>query len=42
MIHFLARHGTKWRPMDKADLNQVRSSLRKMKSEYILNKFRMT
>ena len=36
MIHLLARHGAKWHPMDKADFNQVRSSLRKMKPEYIL------
>ena len=36
MIHLLARHGAKWRPIDKADFNQVRSSLRKMKPGYTL------
>ena len=36
MIHLLARHGAKWHPKDKADFKQVRSSLRKMKPEYIL------
>jgi ankyrin repeat protein len=36
MIHLLARHGAKWHPMDTATFKQVRSSLRKMKPEYIL------
>ena len=36
MIHLLARHGAKWHPKDKYDFKQVRSSLRKMKPEYIL------
>lgn len=35
MIHLLARYGAKWQPSDE-HLAQARYSLRKMKSDYLL------
>ncbi len=36
MIHMLARSGAKWEPRDKGEINYIRRSLLKMRSDYIL------
>ncbi|NWG04302.1 MAG: ankyrin repeat domain-containing protein [Syntrophaceae bacterium] len=34
MIHLLARHGAKWKPNDRREINDARRSLLKMKPDY--------
>lgn len=36
MIHMLVRSGAKWEPRDKGEINYIRRSLLKMRSDYIL------
>ena len=34
MIHILAKHGAKWMPTDRSEINNARGSLLKMKDDY--------
>jgi hypothetical protein len=34
MIHLLARHGAKWLPNDRSEINEARRSLLKMSPDY--------
>jgi hypothetical protein len=36
MLHLLVRHGARWEPEDKSEINTIRKSLMKMKSDYIM------
>jgi hypothetical protein len=36
MIHLLARHGAKWKPKDRREINEARRSLLKMRPDYTM------
>ena len=36
MIHMLVRHGARWEPEGRSDINDLRRSLLKMKSDYVM------
>jgi|GEM_PF-1931364 len=36
MLHILVRHGARWEPQDRHDINRTRSSLLKIPSHYAM------